>query len=116
MKKTVLIGCAYLVLILLSGTVLSGWEDQAEQCHVRQALMATTVVSGQVVDIWAEWIGSGQRRRRPYINPLRRYRLSKKQRKGLRRQLSRVLIMEAEQFKEEAHVLAEGRSCAGRWG
>ncbi|MCP4166166.1 MAG: hypothetical protein GY759_09775 [Chloroflexi bacterium] len=116
MMKTVLIGCAYLVLILLIGTMLSSWKDQAEQCHVGQASMATPVVSGQMMVIWAEWIGSGQGRRRPYINPLRRYRLSKKQRKGLRRQLSRVLTSEAEQFKEEGDVFSEGCSCAGRWG
>ncbi len=116
MMKTVLIGCAYVVLILLTWTVLSSWEEQAEQCNVGQALVVTTVVSGQVMDIWAEWIVSGQGRRRPYINPLRRYRLSKKQRKGLRRQLSRVLTSEAEQFKEEGDVFSEGCSCAGRWG
>ena len=44
---------------------------------------------------WASWIWLPRRARRPYRNPLRAFRLNKKQRKRLRRRLSSLLSEES---------------------
>ena len=44
--------------------------------------------------IWARWIWLPRRRPQPYRNPQRRFRLNKKQRRGLRRRLSNFLEQE----------------------
>ncbi len=43
---------------------------------------------------WARWITVSYRRRRPYRNPLRRFRLNKKQRRRLLKHLSSLLAPE----------------------
>ncbi len=45
---------------------------------------------------WATWIGISYRPQRPYRNPLRRFRLNKKQRRRLRQHLSGLLTAENE--------------------
>lgn len=47
---------------------------------------------------WASWIWPPRRARRPYRNPLRAFRLNKKQRKRLRRRLSILLRTKQESF------------------
>lgn len=47
---------------------------------------------------WASWIWLPRRARRPYRNPLRAFRLNKKQRKRLRRRLSILLTTKQESF------------------
>jgi len=88
--KGMLIGCTCMILALLLGVTLSspaGWEP----CTTRPAVVtAPTPVQAYELMIWADWIRSPQRRR-PDRNPLRRYRLSKKQRRRLRRRLRRLL-------------------------
>ena len=44
---------------------------------------------------WARWIWLLPRRRQPYRNPHRRFRLNKKQRRHLRRRLSNLLALPA---------------------
>ena len=88
--KGMLIGCTCMILALLLGVTLSspaGWEP----CTTRPAVVtAPTPVQAYELMIWADWIRSSPRRR-PYRNPLRRYRLSKKQRRCLRQRLWRLL-------------------------
>ncbi len=48
----------------------------------------------QQIVAWATWIGVSHRRRRPYRNPLRRFRLNKKQRRRLLKHLSSLLAPE----------------------
>ncbi len=43
---------------------------------------------------WAMWIGLSHRRRQPYRNPLRRFRLNKKQRRRLLKHLLTLLAQE----------------------
>jgi len=71
--KSILIGCT--ILALLTWATLSSPVGSYDPCSMV---------------IWAEWIRL-PRRRRPYYNPLRRYRLTKKQRQRLRRRLGRLL-------------------------
>ncbi len=52
---------------------------------------------------WASWIGLSYRRAQPYRNPLRRFRLNKKQRRRLLKRLSTLL---AAQNDEEISSLS----------
>ena len=55
---------------------------------------------------WASWIWPRRRARRPYRNPLRAFRLNKKQRKRLRRRLSILLTTKQESFLPSATQLS----------
>ncbi len=54
---------------------------------------------------WASWIWMPRRARRPYRNPLRAFRLNKKQRKRLRRRLSILLTTKQESFLPSGTLL-----------
>lgn len=61
---------------------------------------------------WASWIWPPRRTRRPYRNPLRAFRLNKKQRKRLRRRLSILLTTKQECFLPTAAQLSSSTEWA----
>ena len=75
----------------------------------RSSLEMTGVHSGRishfpppwVCEAWASWLAPSLRRCRQRRNPLRRYRLTKKQRRRLRRRLYRVLAVQPTRHSQE---------------
>jgi ribosomal protein S4 len=75
---------------------------------------------------WSERIWGRRRKRRPYRNPFRRYRIGKKQRRQLRRRLTRMaeIADELSNFGEkvssgcptERMPLSETSNVTARWG
>ncbi len=71
---------------------------------------------------WSEQIQAKRRKRRPYRNPERRYRLSKKQKRGLRRmtELADKLSGSGEKISSAAPteriLFIENNCCSTRWG
>jgi hypothetical protein len=88
--KGILIGCTCIILALLLWATLSSPVESQAQCAVGQAVVraSSPVYTYGVVVGWAEWIRLPRRRRPRFAhNPRRRYRLTKKQRRRLRRRL-----------------------------
>ena len=101
--KCMLIGCTCIILALLMWASPSNSMGLHDSCAVGQSVVTVpTPVYAYGMVLWAEWIRS-PRRRRPYRNPLRRYRLTKKQRRRLRQRLRRIV--------EHQTRLARGSGC-----
>ncbi len=89
--KGMLIGCTCIILALFIWASPSSSMGFHDACIVGQSVVTVpTPVYAYGMVLWAEWIRSPHRWR-PYRNPLRRYRLTKKQRRRLRQRLRRVL-------------------------
>lgn len=93
--KGMLIGYTCIILALLVWSTLSSPVASYASCTGGPSVVtAPTPVYAYGMVLWAEWIRS-PRRRRPYRNPLRRYRLTKKQRRRLRQRLQRIVEHQA---------------------
>lgn len=89
--KGMLIGCTCIILALLVGSTLSSPVESYASCAVGPSVVTVpTPIYAYGMVVWADWI-QPHRRRRPYHNPLRRYRLTKKQRRRLQQRLRRIL-------------------------
>lgn len=97
--KGMLIGCTCIILALFiwanppSPSTSSRHRSMGfhNSCAVGPSVVTVpTPIYAYGMVLWAEWIRS-PRRRRPYRNPLRRYRLTKKQRRRLRQRLRRIV-------------------------
>lgn len=115
--KSILIGCTCIILALLTWAILSSGVETYGQCTVGQPAITTpTPVQAYRMVIWAEWIWLPRRHRR-YYNPLRRYRLTKKQRRRLRQRLRRILERQTRSASDQGSSTSPESVCAcpGRW-
>lgn len=93
--KSMLIGCTCIILALLVWSTLPSSVASHASCTGGPSVVTVpTPVYAHGMVVWAEWI-QPRRRRRPYRNPLRRYRLTKKQRRRLRQRLQRIVEHQA---------------------
>jgi hypothetical protein len=115
--KGLLIGCTCIILVLLTWAILSSRVETYDHCAIGQPVITTpTPVYTHGMIIWAEWIRLPRRHRR-YYNPLRRYRLTKKQRRRLRRRLRCILERHPHPTPDQGSPLSPERACGcpGRW-
>ena len=115
--KGMLIGCAGIILVLLTGAILLNQVVSHIQCVVGEsAITAATPVQAYRMVIWAEWIRLPRRQRR-YYNPLRRYRLTKKQRGRVRKRLGRIQERQVHPAsgRENSKPPERVGACPGRW-
>jgi len=130
--KSKLTGCVLIVLVLAgvtaSTTLVCGESIQAVEAKNKQCVrQGEEKVSGENYALkwvaWSERIWVSRRKRRPYRNPFRRYRLRKKKRLQLCRCLCRLTEL-AEEFSGVAERAVSptedvvvGASCfVARWG
>lgn len=115
--KSILIGCTCVMFVLLTGAILSSPTETYAQCAVGQSVVTTpTPVYTYEMVLWAKWIWPSCRRR-SYRNPLRRYRLTKKQRRRLRQRLRRILKRQVHPSPEPGSPISSESvcTCSGRW-
>ncbi len=104
--KTKMMGYTLVVLVLLVWATLSNpAEGNDNQCFVAQPDLITAPVYVTGLVAWSEWVRSPSRKRQPYRNPWRSYRLSRKRRGRYQRR--RQYLIEQRHTREESGCRSE---------
>lgn len=109
-------GYTFVVFVLPIWAALSSPEASPDQWGVTQPDVITGPVYVHDLVIWAEWVWTAGRQRRSHHNPLRPYRLSKKQWRRLRRR-QYILAQKMNSILDQEHPMPPVGLllCPARW-